>query len=225
MVALDVFSDLICAWCYIGARRLQRSIDVVEERTGRRFHIRHRAFELNPTMPLDGMDRRSYRSAKFGSWQRAQQLDYGTVLASQNDGITFNYDAMATTPNTRAGHRLIALAEGEAGLGAAMADRLFAAYFSEGRDIGAVPVLAELGAQLGLGEDVATKLSDPALEAAVQQDQALAEQLGIHSVPLLIVGETAITGAVEAGALIEILEEHAGGVPAGATCEDGACSP
>ncbi|MFD4605158.1 DsbA family protein [Streptomyces sp. NPDC058464] len=224
MISLDVFSDLICPWCYIGGRRLQKAVDIVGERTGQEFRIRHHAFELNPTMPVAGMDRCIYRSEKFGSWERSRQMDAGTVMAGRDEGIVFDYDAIARTPNTRAGHRLIALAERESGQGAVMADRLLVAYFSEGQDVGDIAVLARLGAESGLGDDVAEQLEDPALEAAVREDVQLAEYLGLSGVPLLIVGDKAINGAVPTEALVEILERHATEVPDGAACEGGVCS-
>ncbi|MEU0809715.1 DsbA family oxidoreductase [Streptomyces sp. NPDC005970] len=224
MINLDVFSDLICPWCYIGGRRLQKAVGIAEEHTGEKFRIRHHAFELNPTMPLSGMDRRAYRSGKFGSWERSRQLDAGTVPAGRDEGIVFDYEAITRTPNTRAAHRLIALAEREAESGAAMADRLLVAYFSEGRDVGDVAVLARIGKEMGLGDDVAAQLADPALEETVAEDVRLAEYLGLRGVPLLIVGDKAINGAVGTEALVELLERHVTEVPAGATCEDGACS-
>ncbi|MFF2518334.1 DsbA family oxidoreductase [Streptomyces sp. NPDC058086] len=224
MINLDVFSDLICPWCYIGGRRLQKAVDIVEERTGQEFRIRHHAFELNPEMPTAGMDRRTYRSGKFGSWERSRQLDAGTVPAGRDEGIVFDYEAVTRTPNTRAGHRLIALAEREAQSGAAMADRLLVAYFSEGQDVGDVAVLARIGKEMGLGDDVATQLADPALETAVAEDEQLAEYLGLRGVPLLIVGDKAINGAVGTDALVEILQRQVTEVPEGAVCEDGVCS-
>ncbi|MFJ6141502.1 DsbA family oxidoreductase [Kitasatospora sp. NPDC092286] len=224
MFTIDVFSDLICPWCYIGGRRLKRAVDIVEGRTGAEFRIHYRAFELNPAMPLAGMDRRAYRSAKFGSWERSRQLDQGTVLAGRGEGTAFDYEKITRTPNTRAGHRLIALAQREAGLGAVMADRLFAAYFAEGRDIGDPAVLARLGEDDGLAVGVAQRLDDPALERAVRADEEIAEQLGLRGVPLFILGERAINGAVEVERLIEALERRATRPQAGAVCDEGACS-
>ncbi|OIJ95623.1 DsbA family oxidoreductase [Streptomyces colonosanans] len=224
MIRLDVFSDLICPWCYVGGRRLDKAVGIVKERTDDEFRIRHHAFELNPAMPLSGMDRREYRSGKFGSWERSRQLDAGTVLAGRDDGIVFDYEAIARTPNTRAGHRLIALAEREAQQGWAMADRLLAAYFSEGQDVGDTAVLARIGRETGLGDDVATGLTDPALESAVQEDLKLAEYLGLRGVPVVITGDKAISGAVGVDALVEVLERQVTEAPSGATCENGVCS-
>ncbi|MFJ5921128.1 DsbA family oxidoreductase [Kitasatospora sp. NPDC092948] len=216
MFTIDVFGDLICPWCYIGGRRLKRAVDLAGGRTGAEFRIRHRAFELNPAMPPAGMDRRAYRSAKFGSWERSRQLDHGTVLAGRDDDVAFDYERIARTPNTRAGHRLIALAEHEAAAGAAMADRLFAAYFAEGQDIGDVAVLARLGEGEGLAPGVAERLDGPAPERAVREDEALAERLGLRGVPLFVVGERVFDGAVPVGQLVEALEQQAGPRRAGA---------
>ncbi|MBO1418781.1 DsbA family oxidoreductase [Streptomyces sp. FH025] len=224
MLTIDVFSDLICPWCHIGGRRLKQAVGIVEERTGARFRIHYRAFELNPAMPLAGIDRRTYRSAKFGSWERSRQLDHGTVLAGRGDGIAFDYEAISRTPNTRGGHRLVALAEREAELGAVMADRVFVAYFAEGQDIGDPAVLARLGEEVGLAAGVAERLGDQALETAVREDEALAEQLGLRGVPLFILGERAINGAVEAEQLVEVLEQQATRSQAGPGCEEGMCS-
>ncbi|MFF7469030.1 DsbA family protein [Streptomyces sp. NPDC008092] len=224
MITLDVFSDLICPWCYIGGRRLDKAVATVTERTGEEFHIRHHAFELNPAMPLSGMDRRAYRSGKFGSWERSRQLDAGTVLAGRDDGIVFDYEAIARTPNTRTGHRLIALAEREVQQGWAMADRLLAAYFSHGQDIGDTAVLARIGQEAGLGDDVASRLADPGLESAVREDLKLADYLGFHGVPVLIVGDKAISGAVAVDALVEVIERQVTATPSGAACESGVCS-
>lgn len=213
MATIEVFSDVICPWCYIGGRRLQRATDIVHERTGRRFHVRHRAFELNPEMPLSGVSRRSYRTTKFGSWQRSQQLDDETVSAGRADGIVFDYDAISVTPNSRAAHRLIALSERETGQGMQLADRLMTAYFAEGRDLGAPDVLARIGQEMNLGSDLIARLSDPALEMSVVQDGALAERRGVLSVPVFVAGDRVITGAVSIETLSGVLERHAAALP------------
>ncbi|MFD4763647.1 DsbA family protein [Streptomyces sp. NPDC058439] len=99
------------------------------------------------------------------------------------------------------------------------------AYFSEGQDIGDVDVLARIGKEMGLGDDVATQLTDPALETAVAKDEQLAEYIGLRGVPLLIIGDKALNGAVGTDTLVEILQRHATQVPDGAVCENGVCSP
>lgn len=122
---------MICPWCYIGSRRLRQAVTIVEERAGTTVRVRYHAFELNLTMPTEGLDRKAYRSAKFGSLQRSRQLDAGTVDAGAPDGVIFDYDAIDRTPNTRAAHRLVTLAHVQGGRSAAMADRIFEAYFTD----------------------------------------------------------------------------------------------
>src|SRR5580704_15734594 len=107
-----------------------------------------RPFELNPGMPKAGLDRRAYRSAKFGSWQRSQALDAQVAAAGRSDGLAFNHDKMERTPNTNDAHRLIWLA-GQQGKHDAVVEGLFAAYFNEGRDVGDQAVLADVGASAG----------------------------------------------------------------------------
>ena len=106
-------------------------------------------FELNPEMPKAGVDRRAYRSAKFGSWQHSQALDAQVAAAGRSDGLVFNHDRMERTPNTVDAHRLIWLA-GQHGKQDAVVEALFAAYFNEGRDVGDPTVLADVGASAGL---------------------------------------------------------------------------
>src|ERR1700733_13307413 len=108
-----------------------------------------RSFELNPEMPKAGVDRRAYRSAKFGSWQRSQELDAQVAVAGRSDGLVFNHDKMERTPNTIDAHRLIRMA-GQQGNQGDVVEGLFAAYFNEGRDVGDLTVLADVGASAGL---------------------------------------------------------------------------
>lgn len=110
-VSIDVFSDFICPWCYVGGARLLQARRILEERNGWASSVRYRAFELNPDMPPDGLDRKRYRSAKFGSWWKSQELDATTVTASARDGVDWDYEAMKRTPSTRRAHRLMKVAE------------------------------------------------------------------------------------------------------------------
>lgn len=223
MVRVEVFSDVICPWCYIGGRRLERAMRIVEARSRTRFRAHYRAFELNPGMPAAGMERRAYRTAKFGSWKRSQELDAGTATAAADDGITFNYEAMARTPNSRPAHRLIKLAEQRSQLGSAMADRLFSAYFSEGLDVGDPDTLAQLGREVGVDASLGELLLDAGpIDETVEDDVRRAEQLGVRSVPFFIVGRLALPGAVSVDCLVTLLAEHALELPATTPGLDGA---
>ncbi|ORX01088.1 DsbA family oxidoreductase [Mycolicibacillus trivialis] len=206
-VTVEVFSDVICPWCYIGVHRLGCAVDAVAENTGVRPHLAYRAYELNPDMPAAGISRREYRTAKFGSWERSRKLDAQTVAAAAGDGLSFDYDAITRTPNTRAAHRLIAAAEQAAGRGAALAAAVMAAYFRHGRDIGDPNVLTELAATIGLGAEVAGSLDDPALDRRVASDQARAATLGIVSVPVVLAGERVEVGAASVADYTALLSD------------------
>src|ERR1700686_508796 len=105
-LVVDVISDLICPWCFVAKRRIERAAPMLGSSVKMRWH----PFELNPEMPIDGLDRRVYRSAKFGSWEQSQRLDAQVVATGAEVGITFHHDRMKRTPNTFRGHVLLAAA-------------------------------------------------------------------------------------------------------------------
>lgn len=182
---LEIVSDTICPWCYIGKRRLGRALgQLAAEGVG--FELLWRPFQLNPTMPVEGVDRRSYRTGKFGSWERSQALDAQVAAAGAEDGLVFRHDLMARTPNTVASHALIHLAHelGGAELQDRVVEALFAAYFTRGRNVGDPAVLADLAEVTGMDRArAATWLADPASGAAVRRDEELARRLDLHGVP------------------------------------------
>src|ERR1700736_3548065 len=146
-LAIEVISDAICPWCWVAKRRLDSAIAAIAPDV--MASVTWRPFELNPEMPKGGVDRRAYRSAKFGSWQHSQALDAQVAAAGRSEGLVFNHDKMERTPNTIDAHRLIRLA-GQQGKQDDVVEGLFAAYFNEGRDIGDPTVLADVGASAGL---------------------------------------------------------------------------
>src|SRR3954463_12404013 len=143
MLTIDVISDVICPWCFIGKRRLEKALD------GRPVTVRWHPFQLNPDMPREGVERKSYRIRKFGSWERAQQLDAQVAAAGRGEGLAFNFDRQARTPNTLDAHRVIWLA-GERGVQDAVAEALFLAYFTDGGDLSDRATLAGVAAGAGL---------------------------------------------------------------------------
>ena len=143
MMTIDVISDVICPWCFIGKRRLGEALGV------RPATVRWHAFQLNPDMPREGIERKSYRIAKFGSWERSQELDARVAAAGRGEGIAFDFDRMARTPNTLDAHRIIWLA-GERGVQDTVVEALFLAYFTDGRDLSDRATLAEIAAGAGL---------------------------------------------------------------------------
>src|SRR5271157_4245267 len=144
---VDVTSDVICPWCFIGKRRLERAVRDLGGRhvVGVRWH----PFQLNPTMPGEGMDRKDYRTAKFGSWERSQALDAQVAAVGAAEGLVFAFDKMRRTPNTLDAHRLIRLA-GQESIQDDVVEALFLAYFTKGRDISDRQSLLDVVAEAGL---------------------------------------------------------------------------
>jgi predicted DsbA family dithiol-disulfide isomerase len=147
-VRIDIVSDVICPWCYIGKRQLERALATLE-REGLRFSVHWNPFQLNPDMPKEGRDRIAYRVQKFGSAERARELDERVAGAAANAGLSFRQDLMLRTPNTLDAHRLIWLA-GREGMQDAVVEALFVAYFTQGRDVGDHAVLADCAAEVGM---------------------------------------------------------------------------
>ncbi len=180
---LEIVSDVICPWCYVGKRRLAQAL---ERLTDFPLEIRWRPFELNPTMPAAGMDRGSYCIAKFGSVEYAKQMYGRVVAAAQADGLVLNIERIARTPNTRAAHRLIAFADDHSAQDAVV-DALFAAYFVNGQDIGADEVLIDLAVAAGLDRAAVTAmlaLADG--EATIEAAERDAHELGVDGVPAFL---------------------------------------
>jgi predicted DsbA family dithiol-disulfide isomerase len=185
-LAIVIYSDVICPWCYVGKRRLQAALGGPDMPGPVRMVWR--PFELNPDMPADGMERQSYRARKFGQ-ARSAELDRNMAQIGREAGISFAFDRMHRTPNTRLAHRLIWEAERQ-NLQDAVVDRLFRGYFEEGLDIGAPTVLERLAAASGLAADevrVALTGAD-SLNAVLQLEQE-GYRLGIQGVPFFILSQ------------------------------------
>ncbi|UWP90285.1 DsbA family oxidoreductase [Aliiroseovarius crassostreae] len=205
MIRLDVFSDPICPWCYIGKTRLQRAL---EARPDHPFLIQWHPFQLNPEMPKAGMDRRSYLEAKFGGRDGAVQAYLPVVKEAEASGLSINLDAIERTPNTLDAHRMIHWAALEEKQNA-MVDRLFKAYFVEGMDIGDPEVLADLGAEIGMDRDVIARLlaSDADADDISARD-ADARHKGVNSVPTFVIAnQHVVPGAQPAELWMQVIDE------------------
>jgi predicted DsbA family dithiol-disulfide isomerase len=193
-ITVDIISDPICPWCYIGKRRLEKAIAAVDQPV----KVRWLPFQLNPMMPKDGISRREYRMKKFGSWERSQDLDAQVVAAGLAEGLHFNFDRIERTPNTLDAHRLIWLAR-QQNVQDAVVEALFRAYFTKGRDISnrgtLVDVVAEAGLDRGVAEDVLH--SDAEIEAP---------KFRVDGVPFFIINDQiTLAGAQPAEAFLEAL--------------------
>src|ERR1700737_387756 len=162
ILTIDVISDVICPWCFIGKRRLEKAVAALDGPV----KVRWLPFQLNPTMPMEGVSRREYRTKKFGSWEQSQELDAWVVAVGETEGIHFAFDRIERAPNTLDAHRLIWLAEKE-GVQDAVVEALFRADFTEGRDISNQQTLIDVVAEAGLDPHKAEVVlnSDEGLEA------------------------------------------------------------
>jgi predicted DsbA family dithiol-disulfide isomerase len=195
-IEISVNYDFICPWCWIGYLSLASGIRAANLPVP--VSIQYVPFELNPTMPVNGMKRREYRTAKFGSWVRSQGMDAQVAATGRAAGVQFNYDKVSRTPNTRLAHQLMqyALSIGEAHKTEALYQSIFAAYFSAGRDIGLPGTLVDIAAVAGF-DAAATEdyLTQGRGLPNVLEAQRLAQQQGIRSVPAVFIAGVAISGA------------------------------
>ncbi|WP_372572780.1 DsbA family oxidoreductase [Ruegeria jejuensis] len=192
-VKLDIMSDPICPWCYIGKTHLDKALAAVPDHP---FVIEWHPFQLNPDMPAEGMDRRAYLEGKFGGKEGAVRAYAPVVEHAEQAGLNINFDAMQRTPNTMDAHRLIHWA-GIEGKQTKAVDALFEAYFVEGRDIGDHEVLGDIADGIGMDASVVLKL----LQSEADRDDIAARdthsrKMGVNSVPTFIVAsQHAVPGA------------------------------
>jgi predicted DsbA family dithiol-disulfide isomerase len=201
---VDVISDVICPWCFIGKRRLEKAVAAF----GGPVNLRWLPFQLNPAMPKEGVSRREYRTRKFGSWERSLELDARVVAVGEADGIHFAFDRIERTPNTLDAHRFIWLAD-KGGIQDAVVEALFRAYFTEGRDISNRQTLLDVAAATGLDRHGAEAVlnSDEGV-AAIKDAEALARRFGVDGVPFFIVnGTLTLSGALPPDAFLEAFRQ------------------
>ena len=184
---IDVISDAICPWCYIGKRQLERALAILAEK-GLHFDVAWHPFQLNPDMPAEGWDRKEYRIQKFGSWEKSQAMDARITETAAGIGLEFHLDRLTRTPNTVNAHRAIWLA-GQHGVQDAVLEALFKLYFVEGGDLGGTALLTETASAAGLDRDalVAMYAGDEGHEVVLRGDAA-ARQGGISGVPSFLMG-------------------------------------
>jgi predicted DsbA family dithiol-disulfide isomerase len=204
---IDIVSDAICPWCYIGKRQLERAQAILAPE-GLSFSVHWNPFQLNPDMPKEGRDRIAYRALKFGSVERARELDERVATAAAGVGLSFRQDLMLRTPNTLDAHRLIWLA-GKEGVQDAVMEAVFAAYFTQGRDIGASAVLADCAAEAGMDRaSVADFLAgNVAANEMLAADRA-AREADVTGVPAFFLdGYSLFSGAMPAETMAEALRK------------------
>lgn len=201
---IDIYSDTICPWCFIGKRRLERALI---ERPQTDLTIRWRAFQLNPDMPAEGMERGHYLETKFGGEENAKAVYAQVSAAGESEDIPFAFDRIARTPNTVNSHRLIRYAR-QQGRQDETVQALFDAYFLRGEDIGNMDILAAAARAAGLDAAAARDFLESGDEAdVIRAEDAQARQAGIAGVPCFIFnGKYTLSGAQSPEVLIQLFD-------------------
>jgi len=203
-LVIDVVSDVVCPWCYLGKKRLEAALAT----SGDQAEIRWRPYQLDPTIPPEGLDRKAYMEAKFGKGDRLKQAHDHLMEKGAELGLSYDFEAIKRAPNTLDAHRLIRWALA-AGVQDQVVTRLFALYFEEGRDISDRGLLANVAGEAGMiaAEVRATLDTDQDVDG-VRQEIAQAQKIGVTGVPFFIfAGKLALPGAQEPSVMIEALKQ------------------
>jgi predicted DsbA family dithiol-disulfide isomerase len=197
-LSIDVVSDVVCPWCYLGEKRLAAALAEETEPVV----VRWRPYQLDPTIPDGGVDRAEYMERKFGRDGRLKAVHDHLVELGAEVGLPFAFDRITRAPNTLDAHRLIRWAA-STGLQGQVVDRLFRAYFVEGRDVGDRAVLLDIAADCGLDAALVARLFEEGADVeAVRNEIAEAQSIGVTGVPFFIfAGRLAVPGAQDVSLL------------------------
>jgi predicted DsbA family dithiol-disulfide isomerase len=207
MITLDIISDPICPWCYIGKARLDQAIAEIGHNP---FDVSWRIFQLNPTMPPDGMDRRAYLEAKFGGPQGAEQVYSRIRQTAVESGLDIKFDKIKRTPNTLDAHRLIRWAK-DTGNQTAVVEQLFHRYFENGEDISDHEVLLDVAVASGMERPVVARLlaGDTDRDVLGEEEEA-ARNMGVSGVPCFVIGgRYVVNGAQDVATWKKVIAEIA----------------
>lgn len=203
-LAIDVVSDVVCPWCYIGKRRLEAALAASPDLD---VTVRWHPFQLDPTIPAGGLDRKEYMNNKFGA-ERYAEISTRIAEVGREVGIAFNFAAIKRAPNTMDAHRVIRWAEA-AGVQGAVKEALMQAFFVEALDIGDPAVLAEIAGEAGMDREVVARLlaGDADVEE-VHEEVATAQKIGVTGVPFFIFAQRiGVSGAQTAEVLTAAMRE------------------
>jgi len=212
-VKIMVTSDFVCPWCFIGNAKLSAAIAMLPADIT--VDLRYLPFELNPGMPVEGVDRQSFRARKFGSLAKAQELDARVVATGREMGLAFNYDRVRLTPNTTLLHQLMWVAGQEenhrgAGSQSALAARLFSSYFTEGRDLTDRAEVRDIAVEAGLpSASIDAVLNEDAGAGEVEALMRQARARGISSIPHIEIDGLALAGAQPVEILARLIDDAA----------------
>lgn len=212
MIKLDILSDPVCPWCYIGKSNLDRALEANPNHT---FEIEWHPFQLNPDMPAEGRDRREYLETKFGGKARAVEVYARVEEAARDAGLQIDFGAIPRIPNTLNAHRLIHWA-GLEGRQTAVVSALFRAYWTQGRDIGDIATLVAIAGECGLDMAMTERLLGTDADAEdIQARDHHARQRGVSGVPCFIIAnQYVVSGAQPPQVWAQVIEELAAAPPA-----------
>ena len=209
-LTIDIVSDVVCPWCYIGKRRLEAALALPGASELPAVEVRWHPFQLNPDLPGEGVSRKQYLEEKFGGSERAAEIYTRVLAAGRSAGLELDIDGIERQPNTRLAHALIAFAQQSGGrAGGEVKERLLKAYFVENRFIGDIEVLVDIAREAGLDAQAARVfLQDPAQLEAVARADAQARSMGISGVPFFIFNQKlAVSGAQDPATLLDAMQQ------------------
>lgn len=209
-VNVDIVSDVMCPWCYVGKKRLEAALKELPQDVD--VDVRWRPYQLDPTLPKEGKDRKQYLSEKFGGSERAKQIYDAILDAGRQENIPFDFDAIAVSPNTLDAHRIIRWAASEApGVQDRLVDILFRAFFIEGRNIGDNTVLLDAAKEAGMDRAITESLLSGTADCLeVEQEIEVARKMGVTGVPCFIIdNKYAVMGAQSSDVLSNAISEVA----------------
>ena len=203
---IDIYSDIVCPWCYVGKRRLERALSELKDEV--KAEVTWRPFQLNPMMPLDGMDRATYLKAKFGSLEAFGRMEEQLLAAGKDEQIPFAFEKIQRTPNTFAAHRLVWYTA-QHGKQDEVVEALFRGYFLEGKDIGDVKALVHAAAKAGLDQTETEEfLTSEKGVVEVKGEEAVGRRLGISGVPYFVFnGTVSISGAQPSDIFVSAIQQ------------------
>jgi predicted DsbA family dithiol-disulfide isomerase len=202
---IDIISDTVCPWCFIGKRRLEEAL---AQRPDLAVEINWRPYQLDPNVPREGVERKSYMRAKFGDAPRVKGMSEAIRDTGVELGIAFDFEKQTMRPNTIDSHRLVKWAS-SVGLQDPVVEALFKAYFEDGRDIGDAAVLTEVAAACGMDSELVEELlASDADRDIVLKEAGLAGEMGVQGVPAFVFdGRYIITGAQDAAVLVRVIDK------------------
>lgn len=210
-VSIDVISDVMCPWCYIGKRRLEKALEMVPDID---VDVHWRPFQLDPTLPPEGKDRKQYLSEKFGGIEQANALYQNVVNAAAGEGLDLKVDRIERSPNTIDAHRLIRWAA-TTGLQDAVVERLFQLYFMEGADLTKRETFFAVAEETGMDRALVENLYNSGADIdEVKEEISVAGRMGVSGVPFFIFdNQYAVSGAQDSANIAEVLRKVASEKP------------